>query len=60
MILYLLLFVIQMIWLVVSFYVTYWTYKDAKRRGMDSPYPWALVVLFGSIPGFIAYLLVRE
>lgn len=44
----------------VSIYAVYWTYKDAQRRRMDSPELWALVVFFGNVPGFIAYLLVRE
>jgi len=44
----------------VSLYAVYWTYKDAKRRRMDSPELWAVVVFFGSIPGFIAYLIIRE
>jgi len=44
----------------LSVYIVYWTYKDATRRGMDSPELWALVVVFGNIPGFIAYLVVRE
>jgi len=44
----------------LSIYAVYWTYKDASRRRMDSPELWALVVFFGSIPGFIVYLLVRK
>ena len=46
--------------LALSVYMVYWTYKDAKRRRMDSPEVWALVVVFGNLAGFIAYLLVRE
>ena len=44
----------------LSIYAVYWTYKDASRRGMDNPELWALIVFFGSIPGLIAYFLIRE
>jgi len=46
--------------LVVSIYMVYWTYKDASRRGMDSPELWAIIVLFGNLVGFVLYLIVRE
>ena len=46
--------------LVVSIYMVYWTYKDATRRGMESPELWAIIVLFGNLMGFVLYLLVRE
>ena len=44
----------------VTIYATYWTYKDAQRRRMDSPELWALIVLFSNVVGIVLYLLVRE
>ena len=52
--------VIGLVTTAVTIYATYWTYKDASNRRMDSPELWAIIVFFGSVPGFIAYLLVRE
>ncbi|NPA74640.1 MAG: phage holin family protein, partial [Euryarchaeota archaeon] len=43
------------IWLVLAI----WAYKDAKRRGMDAPIVWFLVVFFLGIIGLIIYLIVR-
>lgn len=35
-----------------------WVYKDAKKRNVDNPGLWVLLVLFLSIPGLILYLLL--
>jgi hypothetical protein len=51
---------LSLISLVVSIYMVYWTYNDATSRGMDNPELWALIVFFGNLIGFVAYLVVRE
>lgn len=43
------------IWLAISI----WVYKDAKKRGEDSPIIWLLVNLFGGLVGLIVWLVVR-
>jgi H+/Cl- antiporter ClcA len=44
-----------LIWIGVSI----WVYKDAKKRGEDSPIIWLLVTLFGGLVGLIVWLVVR-
>jgi len=36
-----------------------WVNKDAKRRGMDNPVLWMIVVMFTNVVGLIVYLLSR-
>ena len=48
--------VIWIIWLAVA----YWAYGDAKRKCMDSPIVWALVVFFLGLIGLIIYFVVRK
>jgi len=52
--------VISLAIIAVTIYATYWTYKDAQRRRMDSPELWALIVFFTNVVGIVLYLLVRE
>ena len=40
--------------------LAYWTYTDAKRRNMDSPELWGVVVLVGGVIAIVAYLIVRD
>lgn len=44
---------------VVSIVATYWTFKDAKSRGMNAQ-GWALFILLTSMLGLPIYLVVRR
>ena len=50
---------IGVIWLVLWILLGYWAYKDAQRRGMDSPILAFLLVFFLNIIGLIIYLVIR-
>ena len=56
----LLFLVIGLVSTLVWLYATYWTYNDAKRRGMDEPAIWAIVVFATNLVGLVVYLIVRE
>lgn len=56
-------------WVVIAFFIAYyvilivisiWTYKDAKKRGAETPVLWLIVVLFGGILGLIVWLIIRK
>jgi hypothetical protein len=36
----------------------YWTYRDAQKRGIDSPALWGLLVFFGGLIGLVLYLIL--
>ncbi len=50
-----LMIIFFLIWIGVSI----WVYKDAKKRGEDSPVIWLLVTLFGGLVGLIVWLVIR-
>jgi len=52
--------VLPLLVFLVHVWLTYWTYTDAKKRGMEDPAVWALLVFFATVPGIVVYLLVRE
>jgi hypothetical protein len=43
----------------LGIFLLVWVNKDAKRRGMDNPVLWMIVVMFTSFVGLIVYLLSR-
>ncbi|MGV9172972.1 MAG: zinc-ribbon domain-containing protein [Promethearchaeia archaeon] len=45
---------------VVNVAIGAWIYKDAKKRNMDNPELWLIIVLVGGCIGCIVYLIVRE
>ena len=45
--------------LVLWIWAIVWVYRDAEKRGMNGAL-WALLVLVGSIIGFIIYLIIRN
>lgn len=40
--------------------ISYWVYRDARKRNNDSPALWAALVFFLGVPGVIVWFLVRE
>lgn len=44
---------------VLNIILLVWVAKDAKRRGMDNPILWMLLVFFAGLVGLIIYFLVR-
>ncbi len=50
---------ISVVWLVIWILIAYWAYKDAQRRGMDSPIVAFLLVFFLNILGLIIYIVIR-
>lgn len=53
-------FIIIMILLfIVWIAVSIWVYKDAKKRGEESPIIWFLVTFFGGLIGLIVWFVVR-
>lgn len=44
--------------IILLFSLTYWTYRDAKKRGTIPVY-WAIVVFLFNIFGWLIYLIVR-
>ena len=51
--------IIYLVSVIIWLIVTIWTYKDAKKRGMNVTL-WTLVVFFLGLIGLIIYLLVRS
>ena len=47
------------VWIIIWLLVALWAYKDAKKRGADSPILWFFVVLFLGLIGLIVYIIVR-
>ena len=48
--------IIFIVWLAVA----YWTYKDAKKRGLEHPVLWGVVVFFAGLIGILIYLVLRN
>ncbi len=51
--------VLPIVWFIIWLLVAIWAYKDAKRRGADSPIVWFLVVFFLGLIGLIIYIVAR-
>ncbi len=50
---------IPVIFWVIALLLCIWVYRDAESRGMSGVL-WLLIVLIGSVFGFIIYLVVRK
>ena len=48
------------VWFVIWLLIGIWAYKDAKKKCMDSPIIWFLVVFFLGIIGLIIYIVIRK
>jgi len=48
--------IIFIVWLAAA----YWAYKDAKKRGVEHPGLWGVVVFFAGLIGIIIYLVLRN
>lgn len=53
-------FLVAVVGFVIWLGISYWVYKDASKRNMDSPILWAAVTFFIGIFGVVIYVLVRE
>jgi hypothetical protein len=40
--------------------ISYWVYKDANERNMNSPALWGLLTFFAGLIGVVLYLVLRE
>ncbi len=54
-----LFFVCVGIWIIIWLLVALWAYKDAKKRGVENPIIWFLLVFFLELIGLIIYIIVR-
>jgi uncharacterized BrkB/YihY/UPF0761 family membrane protein len=61
------LLILGVLFLVVSFVLTYWVYTDAQKRGNDNAALWALAVgvlwlvtFFGGILALVVYIWDRN
>jgi len=45
--------------IVVEIIIIVWVYKDAKRRGVENPAIWIILIIFTGLIGLIIYLVVR-
>lgn len=52
----LIMLVIAAVWIGIS----YWVYKDAKKRNMDNAAIWGIATFVIGIFGLILYILVRD
>lgn len=52
------IFLLPILWLIVSILLCIWVYRDAKDRGEEAVL-WLLVVLIANIIGLIIWLVVR-
>lgn len=50
---------IPVIFWIIAILLCIWVYRDAESRGMSGAL-WLIIVLLGSIIGFIIYLVVRK
>ncbi|MFX1260130.1 MAG: hypothetical protein ACFFAN_19955 [Promethearchaeota archaeon] len=46
------------IWCVIGVLLAVWVYKDAEKRGEESPVMWLIIVLLLGLIGLLIYYLV--
>jgi len=56
----LVIILIYITFFVVWFLVARWVYKDAQKRGLESPMLWGVLAFFGGIIGVIIYVVMRN
>ena len=53
------LFLVPIVFLVISIVLLIWVARDAKARGMDSAVLWMLLVFFLNLIGLVIYIFSR-
>ncbi len=48
------------VWFIIWLLIALWAYKDAKKKCMDNPIIWFLIVWFLNIIGLIIYIVIRK